>query len=352
MTKTTDLRRGAALLLVMGVAACGAAQGERQDGGLADDVVPVRVAPVREEVVAREVTGTGVLGAKEEIDLGFKVGGVIARVLVHEGETVRRGQLLATLNPAEIDAGVRQAESAAEKAERDLARARRLYADSVVTLSQLQDAETAAEVARAALAAARFNRRYAAIVAPTDGVIVRRSGEAGELAAPGSPILVLASEAAPWVVRVGVADRDVGRVRPGDPAEVRFAAVPGEVLRGRVTQVAAAAQPQTGTYEVEVTLEGPRGRAALGMIGEVRLRPSAGERLRVVPVGAIAEADGAAGAVYALSSDGRHARRVPVSIAFIDGDRVAVRGGLEEVARVVTAGAAYLSDGAAVRVVP
>ena len=67
---------------------------------------------------------------------------MISRIAVDAGATVAAGQLLAALDPREIDAAVTRAESAAEKAERDLARARRLYTDSVFTLSQFQDAET------------------------------------------------------------------------------------------------------------------------------------------------------------------------------------------------------------------
>jgi hypothetical protein len=71
-----------------------------------------------------------------------------------------------------------------------------------------------------------------------------------------------------------------------------------------------------------------------------------------VPIQAVLEADGEAATVYTLAADGRTARRLPVSVAFIQGERVAVSGGLDGVAAVVTDGAAYLGDGVAVQVVP
>ncbi|HEX7242499.1 MAG TPA: efflux RND transporter periplasmic adaptor subunit [Longimicrobiaceae bacterium] len=346
-TKQRMARASAALLLALAAACGGDARGEEAAPQV--PAVPVRTAPVTEAEVARPVTGTGVLAAKEEVSLSFKVGGVIARVLVDEGEAVRAGQTLAVLDLSETDAQVARAETAAGKARRDLARARALYADRVATLEQMQDAASGVQAAEAELRIAAFNRRHARIVAPAEGTVLRRVGEAGELAAPGTPVLVMAARGAGTVLRVGLADRDAVRVRRGDPARVRFDAFPGEELAGRVAEVAAAATPGTGTYEVEVALDAGGRPLVSGLIGRAEITPSRTQRVRLVPVEAILEADEDSGAVYTLTPDGRRARRLPVSIAFLQGGRVAVSGGLEGVAEVVTDGAAYLDDGAATR---
>ncbi len=317
----------------------------------------VRTAPVAHEVLAPPIVATGTLGAKEEIGLSFKIGGVISRVLVDAGARVRAGETLAALDLSEIDAAVTRAQSAADKAERDQLRARRLYGDSVVTLAQLQDAETGAQVARADLETARFNRRHAVIVAPAGGVILRRRGEPGELVAPGAPVLVLGSDARGAVIRVGLADRDVVRVRRGDRAVVRFDALPDRDFAGRVTEIAAAADPMTGTYPVEVRLPAATGLAS-GLVGQVEIRPGAARPVTLVPIDALLEADGSRGTLFVLSGDGTRAELRQIAIAFLAGDRVAVAagrgagGGLEGVTRVITEGAAYLVDGQAVRVRP
>jgi RND family efflux transporter MFP subunit len=317
------------------------------------DVVSVRVAPVDTERLAPPVAATGVLAAKEEVALGFKVGGVIARVLVDEGRAVRAGDTLAVLDLSEIDAGVTRARSGAEKADRDLARARRLYADSVATLEQVQNAATGADVARAELDAAAFNRRHAVIIAPAGGTILRRQAEPGELVTAGTTILTLGSRARGFVVRAGLADRDVVRVRRGDSAEVRFDAVPGRTFRGTVTEIAGAADAATGTYAVEVRLPGPDAASLpSGLVAELSIRPVATGAIALIPIEAVLEADGTHAVVFALSADGRRAERRQVSIAFLSGDRVAVAAGLNGVRAVITDGAAYLDDGAAVRVLP
>lgn len=316
----------------------------------AAEPVPVRVTEVVTESISPPVIATGTLGPKEEIALAFKVGGVVASVLVDAGRAVRAGEVLAQLDLREIDAAVTRARSAAEKADRDLARARRLYADSVVTLAQLQDAETAAEVAGADLAAAEFNRRYSVIAAPASGVVLRRQVEPGELVSPGATMFVLGSRARGAVVRVGLADRDVVRIDRGDSAMVRFDAFPAREWSGVVTEIAAASDRGTGTYRVEIALAAAENLVA-GMVGRVEIRPAVGVRAAVIPIEAILEADGDEATVFALAADGKRAERRRVSISWLAGDRVAITSGLEGVASVLTEGAAYVEDGAAVQVV-
>src|SRR5262249_56130022 len=97
------------------------------------EAVLVRGAGVIDTVIGRPIIATGTLVPKDQAALSFKVGGVIAQIAVDPGDEVKAGQVLATLDLREVDAGLAKAKSHAEQAERDLSRAKRLYADSVVT---------------------------------------------------------------------------------------------------------------------------------------------------------------------------------------------------------------------------
>ena len=338
------------LLLSFGIAGCARGRAAAPDAR-EQTLVAVRVGRVAFELVTRPVTATGTLGPKEEVPLSFKVGGVIAQMRVDEGQSVRAGDTLALLDLSEIDAAVVRARSAADKAERDLTRAQRLYGDSVATLEQAQNAATGRDVARAELETATFNRRYAIIVAPASGVILKRSAEPGELVQAGIPILKLGSHARGVVVRAGLADRDVVRVRLGDRAMVRFDAFPDRTFEGSVTELAGASDPMTGTYDVEVTIPGGS-RLASGLVGQVEIRPAATHTVALVPIESLLEADGSHATVFGVSADRQRAERRSVTIAFLTGDRVAVTSGLEGVTTVVTDGAAYLDDGATLRIRP
>jgi RND family efflux transporter MFP subunit len=312
---------------------------------------PVRTAPAVEAPADAMLHAVGVLGPKDELRLAFKVGGVIASIAVDEGDAVRRDQLLATLDQTEIEAAVARAAQASEKAERDLERAKALFEDDVATLEQVQDLTTAARVARADLDAARFNARYAQIVAPADGVVLRRIGEPSELVQPGAPVLVLGDLDSGWVVRAAFADRDVVRLAIGDQAQLSFDAFPGKTFAAHVQRIANASDPLTGTYEVELAADTASERFVQGLVASVDVAPrsTAGTRLWI-PVAALLEADGERATVFVLSSGGNSVERRAVRIGDLHGDRVEVREGLEAGAQVVTEGAAWLEDGAAVNV--
>lgn len=349
-------RRGSTLLwLVFAFAllltACSGTDAKQVANSGASRPTLIRTALVNDTALSRPIVATGTVAPKDEIALSFKVSGVIAQVSVDEGDEVRRGQVLATLELREIDASLAKARSAAAKAERDLVRADRLYRDRAVSLEDFQNAETGAEVARADLDAAAFNRRYAVILAPGAGTVLRRSAEPGENVSSGTTVLVVGSQARGNIVDVGLADRDVVSVRKGDLATVRFDALPGKPFQGRVTQIAAAADPGTGAYGVEITLRDGDALVA-GLIGQVEIQPALSVPAMLVPIEAVLEADGDEATVYALSADSSRAERRRVTVGFIAGGGVAVFAGLDGATAVVTDGAGYLHDGAAVRVMP
>jgi membrane fusion protein, multidrug efflux system len=313
--------------------------------------ISVRMQPVVMTAAARPVTGTGVVAARDEYPLGFKIGGVVARVYVRDGDVVRAGQLLAELDVREIDAAVDKARTALAKAERDRARVQALFTDSLAPLAQLQDATSAVDVARADVQAASVNRRYATVLAPAAGRVLRRAAEAGQVVSTGTAVVVIGGTSGGTVVRVGLSDRDVVRVHLGDAATLELDAFPGRVTTGRVRQLAGAATPATGTYMVEVALDDARDLVS-GMVARVSIAARGHESLRSVPVEAIIDADGERGSVFVLSADGARAQRRAVRVAYLSDGRAVLREGLDGVSAVVTEGAAYLTDGATVKVLP
>jgi RND family efflux transporter MFP subunit len=329
------------------------------------------MAPVLPAGQGTTISASGTLGAKDEVTLSFKIGGIVGRVLVDDGAKVRRGQLLASLDQREIDAMLAKATAGAEKARRDAQRVERLYRDSVATLAQLQDVQTGRDVAEADLRAARVNKEYATIVAPADGVVLLRIANAGQMVSAGAPVLHFASRGRGSVLRAGIPDREAVRLRVGDAAEVAFEAVPGKVFKGKVAQIGAASDPRTGLYTVEISLEGvqalPSGLVGRAVIaprdkGTGTVRERKGERTPIedersasdvfaIPAEALVEGNQEHGIVFTVDAAGRRAKRVAVTLVGLDGDQVLVRG-LDGVTRVVRSGAAWLSDSARVEIKP
>jgi multidrug efflux pump subunit AcrA (membrane-fusion protein) len=176
----------------------------------------------------------------------------------------------------------------------------------------------------------------------------------------GAPVFEFGADSEGWVMRVGLADTDVVNVRLGSPATVRFDAFPEQPFRARVTEISDAADPVSGTFEVELQIDDPADRLKAGLIGTADITPTTADSLFFVPTGALVEGDGQYGVVYALraaptaptpdSATVRRVERRAVRIERLLGDEVAVRSGLEGVEQVVTRGGAYLQDGALARV--
>jgi RND family efflux transporter MFP subunit len=299
------------------------------------------------------VYATGVLSNKSEVKASFKVGGVIAKITVDEGASVKKGQLLAQLNMTEIEANVRAVRSGQVKAIRDLKRAQKLLEGEAATKEQVDDARTAASVAGAQASAAEFNRDHATIRAFEDGKVLRRLAETGEVVAAGQPVLVISAETSGWIVRVGLADRDVLRIKHGDPASLECAALPGVKIDAIVDEIAAAATPPLGTFEVELRLNAPEGLHLLsGLIASTRIDPSTTAdttQVALIPASALRDGNGKTAGVWVPNGKGGVERR-KVMIAFFDGDHVAVAAGLDGVDAVITEGAAYLGPSSQIQI--
>lgn len=326
---------------LFGVAACNSTAEDQQPVELAR----VRTAPAVVGPAAPSIRTNGLLVNEDEIRLSFKVSGVIRRLWVNEGEHVRKGQKLAEIEQAEINAQVEQAQQSHEKARRDLERGERLYADKVISLEQLQDLRTQTAMAEAALDSAKFNWSYAAIVAPHDGTVLRRLAEERELVQAGNPILVLGAQDQGFVVRTGLADREIVQVKLGDEAQIRLDALPGRTLTGKVTEVSGASDPRGGMFGIEVALDPVDLPLKSGLVAKLTIVPAtakAAERI-YVPIGAIVEGNGRTARVFVL--DQKHARQRDVEVAFIEGENVALVAGLQAGEQVITDGAQYLEDG-------
>lgn len=290
----------------------------------------------------------GVVAFRDETRLSFKVGGVLRHLAVDIGAPVRAGQLLAEIDPAEVDAQVTQAQQLDDKAARDLERGERLRADEVISLEQLQNLRTQRELAAAQLRAARFNREHARIVAPRDGTILRRLAEENELVQPGQPVLVLGSANRGLLVRAAISDRNLVQLKRGDRVSVKLDALPGTELAGTVTALALAADPASGLFPLEVELDPVKVSVASGMVATLRVAaPPGGAELVRVPASAIVAADGDHASVFVVA-DGKAHRRA-VRIAFLEDSQVALGSGVAVGEQVVSAGAPYLDDGEAVR---
>lgn len=328
--------------LGIAAAACGGEE-TADDERAAVAPVPVRTMSLEESAEVFAVRSSGIVTSRAEMDLAFKIPGYVADILVEEGDRVSYDQVLARLRSDEVDAQVRAAEATALLASRALERAERLFADSVMTEATLDVARDAHERAEAALEVARFNQTHATIRAPAAGRVLRRMVEVSEFVGAGESAFRIGASGGGWVVRITVADRDVVRLSDADSAEVSLPQLGGKPIAGRVIEIANAADPRTGTFEVEVALAGAQERLRSGMVARVSIIPSDPVRLVFVPPRALVDTNGLDAAVFVVEGD--RVRLHPVRVVRIGAERVGIRAPDLVGATIVTDGAAYLRDG-------
>ena len=315
----------------------------------ADQAIPVSLFSLQPSDMATTVTASGTFSTKDETLLSFKLGGIVSKILVDEGDAVKSGQVVATLDLTEIQAGVSQSKLAYEKALRDHQRATRLYADSVATLEQFENSKTALELAEQQLNVANFNLAQSQIRATKNGFVLKKFVNSGQLVASGTPILQINGAASGiWMLRVTVSDQQWNSIRIGDQAEINLASS-SNWIPAKVTLKSQAADPITGTFWVEISPESVNELSlASGMFGKARIQPSESVQGWEIPFGSLLDANGDSG--YVFVAEGQKAKKVKVQLGKITPTVVQVTSGLENYKSLIVAGSAYLSDGSIIQV--
>lgn len=313
------------------------------------EAIPVSLFPLKSTAMASSVAVSGTFSTKDETLLSFKLGGIVAKVLVEEGDAVKSGQIVASLDLTEIQAGVRQSKLAYDKANRDHQRAARLYTDSVATLEQFENSKTALDIAEQQLSAANFNLSQSQIRATKSGYVLKKFVNAGQLVASGSPILQInGASSGEWILKVTLSDQQWSTIQIGDPAEISPAAS-SSWIAAKVSQKSQAADPVTGTYWVELK---PASAAnvslASGMFGKARIQPSQTVQGWEIPFESVLDANGTSGFVFVV--DGQKAKKISVQIGKITPTAIQVVSGLENYTSLIVSGSAYLTDGSTIEV--
>ncbi|HET9226475.1 MAG TPA: efflux RND transporter periplasmic adaptor subunit [Thermoanaerobaculia bacterium] len=358
-------RWGWVVVAAVSIAAAGGALLLRSRG---EEAVAVDVGEVaRRPVFQSFVTASGEVVASRYADIGSSVMGRLVDLEVAEGQRVARGAVLARIDPVQaesdataavaqlraLEAEAAAARARAEETKRALTRSTALNADGVLPRAELDSAQAADDTARAQAEAAE--RRVAQgraqvrraqdalakteITAPMDGVITRLAVREGEMVVMGvqnqpGTILMTLSDLSTINAEVKVAEADVLRLKPGQPAFVTLEAAPGRELPGRVVEIGASALPVTGAgaaareFRVVVRLDEPDPALRPGLTCDVRILADEVRDALTLPLQAVVLRPGPDGkdrtGVFAV----REGKAVfePVETGIVGGLDVEVRG--------------------------
>lgn len=333
------------------LAACGKAEKQKTETAFDESAIAVRLAPVKTVDYSRPVISSGLVSTETESKLSFKIGGIITKIYVKEGESVSRGQLLASLDLTEIDAQVAQAKNNLEKTQRDLERGKRLLKDSAATLEQIQNLTTAFNVAEEGYRIASFNRQFSTIRANTSGKVIRKFANEGELVGPGIPVLMINSSAQnDWIVKIGLPDVEWARVKKGDAAKITTDAYPNEEFSGEVSVINEGADAVSGLYQAEVSVNANHKKLASGLFAKVEITPSFRKKLQAVPIEAIVEGQGKNAFVFVVNADKKTVKKLSIVVAYLENQMAFVASGLDSINEVISGGSAFLTENSAIKI--
>jgi RND family efflux transporter MFP subunit len=324
---------------------------------------PRQQPPIVRLVAAARVNGserafTGIIAARVQSNLGFRVAGKIVERLVDVGEQVKTGQPLMRIDDADLRlalTGRRSAVAAAraivDQTEPDERRYAKLLKNGWVPRQRYEQAKAALDTAEALLAAAEAEARvseneatYAVLVADADGTVVETLGEPGQVVSAGQPVVRIAQAgpreavvALPETIRPAIGSAAEASVYGGD--ERRYTA--------HLRQLSNAADAQTRTYEARYVLDGEAAAAPLGATVTIRLASQAIQLEVQVPLGALLD-DGEKTGVWALDRATSTVHFQPVKLVRVTSE-TAVISGLSSGDPVVSLGAHLLQEGARVR---
>lgn len=393
-SKIKSILVGSMFILGVSLTAC---TSEKQMKESNSDAVPVAVGRVQHVQERESVSVSGTVSPQNSpADVSFLVSGKVVFVGPREGEHVKKGQVLARIDPTDFNLSVKgaaaqlasaqatldkmmnsvrpehleQARIAYERAEDEYRRMKMLYDSNSLAPNDFQKYKAAYEHAKQnyeqakvggqredkALAKASYNQATAnldvakkalsdaTLCAPMDGYISKRSIELGDTAAAGRPVFEIV-RMDPAEVNVGVPETDVHLVRIGQKAEITVPALPGKSFEGTVRVINVTADSNTRTYMTRIVVPNPEHSLRVGMVAEATIRGDQTVSMTTLPGDAVIRDPQGATQVYVYYPDQKrvYAKRVEIGAA-VNRD-VQIKSGLSGSELIVLAGQTKLKNG-------
>lgn len=353
-----------AIIIGTGLSACSSS--DKTEVAATAPPVPVTVA-IAGAAAKPELHLSGTITASQTTAITTRIMGYITKLNVKAGDHVRKGQLLVVVNSQDIaakrgqtDAMIAQAEAALASAQKDLDRFNTLYQQQSATAKELDNAELQFRIAKSGLEAARqmknevnANLGYSNVYAPFDGVITQQLVEAGSMANPGAPLLML-EQTGNLEISAAVPEYLIGSIKTGDNATVHVDAA-NKTITAKISEVIPSSRFTGGQYLVKIPV--PAGNADglyAGMYASVALtapvtsKPPIDTSTVLIPAAALIRKDELTG-IYTLSSQNTALLRW-LRLGKSYGSQVEVLSGLSKADSFIVLAEGKLYNGAPVRI--
>jgi RND family efflux transporter MFP subunit len=341
---------GLALGLTLG---CGERKTSEESTAQVGRTLAADVHTVQKVAMTQRIEVPGTVASEDQVQVASRLMGYIREIKVQEGQPVKAGQLLFVIDPTDIQgqvnqtrAGLAQAEAALADAQSDYERFGALYKEEAIPKVQWdkvrlqhQIAQQQVAAAKAGLGTASSQMRYASVTAPISGVVTQKMANAGDLAAPGRPVVVIEGLKKLQVI-TSVSDEVFAQIKPGDKVSIDPDGK-GSNLEGVIALVVPAADPVSHTHLVKIDLPKTSGLESGNF---VRVGFGIGNREGIrIPASAVVERAGITG-VFVIDANGI-ARFRMVREGFADNGHVEIQAGLTPGEQVAVSQTGQLENG-------
>ncbi|MER8590314.1 efflux RND transporter periplasmic adaptor subunit [Mesorhizobium sp. M1182] len=355
LSKSITYRRPAAGLALIVVAALGLAGCSQEKAEVTEIIRPVKVVEIAKASDTRQLSYSGSVRARTEMNLGFRINGKITERLVDIGDRVKPGDVLARVDPTDYELSVRSSQASLDAADRQVEtveltrkRAEQLYAKNFAPKSQLEQATLAynqavatRDSARSQLAQAQNQVRYTDLKADKNGIVTSVAADVGQVVGSGTPVVTVAIDGEKEVL-IAVPETDIAEFKPGKTVKAGFWSDEALTLDGKVREVAGSADPQSRTFAVRVSLPNDP-RVLLGMTASIEAAVDNRQQLVSIPLAALAQKDSQS-IVWTVDRNGGTVHAHPVKVAAFTPDGVSVADGLKPGDVVVAAGTQFMTE--------
>ncbi len=309
-----------------------------------ETAVRVTTVMVKKEKVVTVLQYSGTVEANRTIPLSFKTTGTVERVLVQIGDKVRKGQLLATLDPTDSKSMYQIAWAKYQQAKDAYDRLHSVYEKGSLSEIKWVEMETNLEQAKSSLEMSKNNLDKSNLYSPVSGVVSQRNIEPGMSSISIGPAPLEIADIKEVYVKIAIPENEVVYVKKGMNAHFTVSALNGAAFMGEVTNISPVADPFSRTYDAKIKVINAAEQLKPGMVCDLKMEQTSAGKLILIPYQSVSQDNNYRSFVFVVDSTHQRVKKQIITIAQYHGKNLEVVSGLKEGQLIVEEGKEKLSD--------
>ncbi|MCD6566850.1 MAG: efflux RND transporter periplasmic adaptor subunit [Bacteroidales bacterium] len=315
-----------------------------------EKAISVKIDELNFEEFNHFILVNGNVDAEKHVFVSPELNGQIERIYMSEGEKVKKGALLVSLNTKVIESNIEDVKTGLELARKVFNKQHELWKQNIGSEMQYLNAKNAKESAENRLKTLKTQLEMARIRAPFSGYIEKISGKEGEMASPGKPILEIVN-LSDMKIYADVSEKYLANIKEGDITIARFPSLPGIEIEAPVYRIGNVIDRNSRTFTIELKINNPGSRLKPNLMATVMLNDFSKDSALVVPSGIIKK-DIQGSYLYVADDTGGNtvAHKIYIHSGLSYKDKTMITGGAKEGDKIIIAGYTEVSDGVKINV--